>query len=225
MVKTTQPTTTTTTTTTPTSDDAKQKRINDDNIRFKGVRKRKWGKWVSEIRLPNSRERIWLGSYDTPEKAARAFDAALYCLRGKQAKFNFPQNPPDIQGGTSLKPHEIQVAAANFANQIPSSSSLSQQIDSHNHHFNDFVVPSSPPQSNSDSGGVQTGSDLSVMDWPLLDFSMMTGSESSTPDFGKFGGLDDFAENYLAPELNFDNYDEQEINGGDCSQSSFLWNF
>ena len=45
------------------------------------MRKRKWGKWVSEIRLPNSRGRIWLGSHDTQEKAARAFDAALYCLR------------------------------------------------------------------------------------------------------------------------------------------------
>ncbi|KAJ6923103.1 ethylene-responsive transcription factor ERF017-like [Populus alba x Populus x berolinensis] len=70
--------------------------------KFKGVRKRKWGKWVSEIRLPNSRERIWLGSYDSAEKAARAFDAALFCLRGRVAKFNFPENPPNIAGGSSL---------------------------------------------------------------------------------------------------------------------------
>jgi hypothetical protein len=84
--------------------------------RFKGVRKRKWGKYVSEIRLPNSRERIWLGSYDSAEKAARAFDAAQFCLRGRSARFNFPDNPPDIAGGRSLTPPEIQAAAARFAN-------------------------------------------------------------------------------------------------------------
>ncbi|KAL4571806.1 hypothetical protein LXL04_018571 [Taraxacum kok-saghyz] len=84
--------------------------------KYKGVRKRKWGKWVSEIRLPNSRERIWLGSYDSPEKAARAFDAAAFCLRGSSAKFNFPDQPPDIPGGRSLSPSEIQAAAAHFAN-------------------------------------------------------------------------------------------------------------
>ncbi|KAK8637845.1 hypothetical protein V6N13_136304 [Hibiscus sabdariffa] len=89
------------------------------NAQFKGVRKRKWGKWVSEIRLPNSRERIWLGSYDTAEKAARAFDAASFCLRGRSAKFNFPDNPPEIAFGRSLTPPEIQVAAARFANSEP----------------------------------------------------------------------------------------------------------
>ncbi|KAJ6993532.1 hypothetical protein NC653_016615 [Populus alba x Populus x berolinensis] len=64
--------------------------------KYRGVRKRKWGRWVSEIRLPNSRERIWLGSYDSAEKAAHAFDAALFCLRGNTMKFNFSENPPNI---------------------------------------------------------------------------------------------------------------------------------
>ncbi|WOL08735.1 ethylene-responsive transcription factor [Canna indica] len=44
--------------------------------RYKGVRLWNWGSWASEIRLPNNRERIWLGSYDSPEKDARAFDTA-----------------------------------------------------------------------------------------------------------------------------------------------------
>jgi hypothetical protein len=35
--------------------------------KYKGVRRRKWGRWVSEIRVPNNRERIWLGSYGTPD--------------------------------------------------------------------------------------------------------------------------------------------------------------
>ncbi|KAJ0266538.1 Ethylene-responsive transcription factor ERF016 [Hirschfeldia incana] len=87
--------------------------------KYTGVRKRKWGKWVAEIRLPNSRERIWLGSFDSAEKAARAFDAALYCLRGPGARFNFPDNPPEIPGGRSLTPQQIQVVASRFACQEP----------------------------------------------------------------------------------------------------------
>ncbi|CAN7021514.1 unnamed protein product [Brassica rapa subsp. trilocularis] len=86
--------------------------------KYKGVRKRRWGKWVSEIRLPKSRERIWLGSYDTPEKAARAFDAALFCLRGSGANFNFPENPPVIAGGQDMSRTEIREAAARFAKSI-----------------------------------------------------------------------------------------------------------
>ncbi|KAI4337208.1 hypothetical protein L6164_015653 [Bauhinia variegata] len=95
--------------------------IPSHEIKYKGVRKRKWGKWVSEIRLPNCRDRIWLGSYDSPEKAARAFDAALFLLRGRRANFNFPDTPFEINIGTgadqTLTPQEIQVVATRFANE------------------------------------------------------------------------------------------------------------
>ncbi|KAH7867230.1 hypothetical protein Vadar_030690 [Vaccinium darrowii] len=74
--------------------------------KFRGVRQRHWGSWVSEIRHPLLKRRVWLGTFETAEEAARAYDEAAVIMSGRNAKTNFPTT-----------------AAAATATQIPPSTS------------------------------------------------------------------------------------------------------
>ncbi|WJX41646.1 hypothetical protein P8452_28969 [Trifolium repens] len=219
-------------------DDNKNKKM------YKGVRLRKWGKWVSEIRLPNSRERIWLGSYDSAEKAARAFDAALYCLRGPNATFNFPDTPFNldninvVSNNNSLTPQEIREVAANFANKnqpiIIDNNSNSININNNgNDNGNGNVDQSNIVKEISGSSSSNMYDNGNMIDWTFL--NMLDGSSDvGTENYGGFySDLEKMHSGellYSIPPPLFEDYNHQneivdDDNDDPFSHQTFLWSW
>ncbi|MFS7932538.1 putative transcription factor AP2-EREBP family [Helianthus anomalus] len=91
-------TTTTTTTVVTTTNTMKGTR------KFVGVRQRPSGRWVAEIKDSSQKVRLWLGTYDTPEEAAQAYDEAARALRGEHTRTNFaPMLNSSLSGSDSRR--------------------------------------------------------------------------------------------------------------------------
>ncbi|CAN1352817.1 Ethylene-responsive transcription factor ERF012 [Linum perenne] len=188
--------------------------------KFKGVRMRSWGSWVSEIRAPNQKTRIWLGSYSNPEAAARAYDAALLCLRGPSAaaNLNFPTSSFSSSAVASaaapMSPKSIQraaaAAAANTTAESVSESSIGQAPPS------DLSYSSSSPSTEC-SDDVSREMVESLIDYNYYEPSNYVHTNSNYLVHNYFQELDDqIFSAAAAPPPMFDDFYEGDIR---------LWSF
>ncbi|CAK7333105.1 unnamed protein product [Dovyalis caffra] len=135
-------------TTPPQTGERRGRRKQAEPGRFLGVRRRPWGRYAAEIRDPTTKERHWLGTFDTAQEAALAYDRAALSMKGTQARTNFTYTD-NTNFHSLLTPFDIQALLPQ--SQFVANTQIKQPTNQNNPAKLEICQNETPNQSSSDT--------------------------------------------------------------------------